>query len=263
MPKQDDFYTFALVPHVGARPTPVEIRLPRVTAIIGNTLAKPALTAWNYRFTRDVLSGYVSVLRKAGNTANTILDTLEDADMLEEALKANRLRPEDHARDAAEGRGAQAHAFLATLVDMDSNDADALASDKVHGSSALVSGVTFAIATWWLEAQPLVVASEKTLYSLRHGFAGTVDLVWFDKKERVLTDLKTRKPDIGMYESDDLQTAAYEGAWNEMYPDSPIDRRTILVAREDGSHDEYPATRRYAAFVALKAVYDELQGKGA
>jgi hypothetical protein len=56
-----------------------------------------------------------------------------------------------------------------------------------------------------------------------------------------MTDLKTRGEGKDMYSSDDIQTGLYTVAWNEMHPEQPIGKRTVLLARDNGSFNEYQA----------------------
>ena len=76
----------------------------------------------------------------------------------------------------------------------------------------------------------------------------------------VLMDLKTRKEGARVYTSDEVQVGAYEMAWTRMNRRT-VDRRTVLVAREDGTWDEVEATTPPAVFIHLLAVYSILKGR--
>jgi hypothetical protein len=240
----------------------VTIDLPSVTTIIGETLAKPMLVGWAYRTTRDNISGMVDVLvsNQLSEDNDALIDLLRDADMLEEYLKDNKLRPDDLKNIAAD-RGTAAHDFLERLalaaLRGDSGDADAIASRLLAQENA--APTQRAVAGWWLERQPSVVMSEALLISLDEQFAGTVDLVWNDFEDNlVITDLKSRKTGGAVYESDHIQCGAYTIAWEER-DRRLVDRTTVLVVREDGSWiEEEPTFDATGVFLDLLSAYRKL-----
>lgn len=233
------------------------IELPSVTSVIKSTLAAPALVGWAYRSTRDAISGAVGVL--ASDPAlrpEQIVDMVEDADWLEEWLKENRLRPED-VRDERGEFGTAAHVSLEKLAEA---EAPLDLADKLL-SNPRSTPEQRAIATWWLEARPSVVASEKVMYSLRHGFSGTVDLI----SERefgglTVTDLKTRRKGLGVYTSDEAQVGGYQIMYEEMTR-TRVQSRTILLAQDDGTPLEVPVSTDPEVFLRLLDVYRMLKGE--
>jgi hypothetical protein len=260
------YYTFVLRnENTGRYHHNVSIKLPSVTTVIGATLAKPALVRWAYGSTRDAISGLVSVLVSNIQEADRadaipeLLDMLTDADWLEETLKDNQLRPDD-IKDIAGERGNVAHAWLEELCKVYLDDqhgpeiadqaALAVPSDSWHTG----------VSRWWRQAQPTVLESETVLYSLRHGFAGSVDLVWIDAEGNlVITDLKSRGPERGVYESDHVQAGAYKIAYEEM-SGTKVDRTSVLVVREDGSFEEESTTLPPTTFLHLLDVFKNLKG---
>jgi hypothetical protein len=226
--------------------------LPSVTEIIGATLAKPQLLDWYYSTTVDSIE--------------TLLDTFKDVpeDGLEAWLEVNKLRPHD-IRDTRAEEGTAAHEYLAYLASFDPVEA------VVQRPSPGFNGVfQEAIFHWWKTRVPKVLASETVLYSLRHGFAGTCDLVVeLDRKPTVgtevaLIDLKTRKanPIPKAYVSDQLQLAAYRLAWDEMHPENPIQATYALLALDDGSWRMVDTHLSSSVFLSLLDVYHGLKGVG-
>ena len=240
------------------------ISLPSVTTIIGRVLAKPALIPWTYRETRDAISGLVHLLMIDANngeyTEHDVLELLADADELEAYLKENKLRPEDQ-KTAAQNRGKAAHSMLEELgllaLENDDAAADALAQRILEKTT--YTQFDKATASWWVDREPRVVASEHRLLSLTHRYAGSTDLIWRDRDDAlVLTDLKSRRAGQPAWESDHIQVGGYSIAWEEM-GNPPIDRETVLVVREDGTWDEYESTvDNRGVFLSLLDVYAKL-----
>ncbi len=259
------YYTFVLRnENTGRYVKDVTIQLPSVTTIISKTLAKPALMPWTYRTTRDYIAGTFQTLLQSkvwvGTDLLELLETFSDADMLEEYLKENRLRPEDTTKDAST-RGNEGHATLEELgrLSLYEDEVALKAASKIL-ADARASDVDKGIAGWWLDRQPHVVESESVLYSLKHGFVGSVDLIWRDLQDRlVVTDLKTRGVDKGIYESDHIQCGAYAIAFEEMR-NEPVAFTTVLVVREDGSWIEEASPLPEDTFLHVLSLYNALKG---
>jgi hypothetical protein len=222
--------------------------LPSVTEIIGATLAKPQLLDWYYNSTVqgvEILLDYIADIEELKN---------HDVDAM---LKENRLRPHD-IRDEAAERGTAAQEFLADI-----------SSFSPQSTRLAQTPFEEAILHWWLARSPRPLASDAVLYSLRHGFAGTCDLVVeLDRKptigtERALIDLKTRKASWpNPYTSDMLQISAYKLAWDEMHPENPIQATYALLALDDGSWRMVDTHLSSSVFLSLLDVYKALKGAG-
>jgi len=249
-------YEFVLRRATGSYDKDTIIKLPSVTHIIGNVVAKP-LDGWVYKVTRDNISGMVNVL---DDHRDELLDTMADPDMLAEYMKENRLRPEDVAGDAST-RGTREHEMLEALckayLESDETAAEQLANRTLKRDTA--SPWAKAIASWWLDRYPHIIASESVLYSLTLGVAGTVDMVYGMQGEVIVTDLKTRGEGKPAYRSDFIQTDGYADMWEEMTGEI-VDRRTVLIAREDGTVDEYENDLPRGTFRQTKELYDLLKG---
>ena len=79
-------------------------------------------------------------------------------------------------------------------------------------------------ADFWNAVKPTTVATEYHLFSDKHEYAGTCDLICRIKDELWLLDIKTSN---SLHTSHDLQVAAYATAWNETHSE-PVTRAGIL-----------------------------------
>ena len=108
-----------------------------------------------------------------------------------------------------------------------------------------------------------VEAVEKVVYSLKHGFAGTADLILFDRLGivREVVDFKTHKPNTPepAFFEDLLQLAAYKLAWNEMYPDAPIVSTRVVVLREDATYSTDVRRVDPAVFLDVKKIWEQME----
>ena len=253
------YYTFNLYNEgSGKHDKSKSIQLDSVTSIISATLAKPALVWWAYATTVEAISGMVAAHLEADeghpDIITDILDTLSDADELGAYLKENRLRPEDQ-RDEAASRGSEAHDFLKLLSK--SGMVELTQADKVAQRSLRddPEGYRKGLSDWWMTRKPRPEASEKMLISLKHQYAGTVDLVYWDANDMlVLMDLKTRKEGGKAYDSDYIQVGAYVMAWNETHREQ-INRGTVLIVQPNGKWEETVSPFANEVFLDLVSVY--------
>lgn len=251
-------YTFCLQDHKGKYHPKVKIELPSSTHIIKSTLAAPQLVQWAYRQTLDSVTGLLDAEAHEPHfdEEDTLMDTLVDADILDEWLKQNKMRPND-VRDEAGDRGHREHELLEKLGKIGLEDPEAA---SLYAHKALIkkpdSPWARGILDWWIERGPIVYASELLLVSPKHGFAGTVDLIWMDDDGKlVVTDLKTRKIGAEVYTSDMFQVDSYMLGYEEQEGRTP-DRGSVLVVREDGTWIEKDVNIPRGAFLDLLKVYD-------
>jgi hypothetical protein len=263
-----DTYSWVLLDKSTGKPTSAApINLPSVTTIVKKVLAKEALLDWNYRETRDRISGLAGVLREELLWSDArIVDLLGDADMLEDFLRNNKLRPRDTTDEAAE-KGSKEHEFLERLCAVNMNDGPD--ASFVEAARALedrrINPHKVSIASWFMHRRPVVVAAEETVYSLKHGFAGTMDVAWHKSDSRYdssyirLTDLKNRKVGAEAYASDHYQLDGYGIAWDEMNPGAEYMDRSVLVARADGTWIEEDVHLKPEAFLSLLQTYNDMK----
>ena len=246
--------------------TAVVRALPSVTTIIKATVANPVLVGWAYRTTRDTIAGLVSVLKHAGNQADEenamgLLDILEDADVLEELLKENKLTLTQITKMHAD-RGTAEHWHLEELTKVAARDYEAslrLAERYTRAANGWRRG----IGTWWLANRPRVLASERVLPNPNAGYCGSVDLIWETHDGALgVTDLKTRLDDREAYDSDEFQVDAYADAWVANGGREP-DFRAVLVVREDGTVlDHRDFTIEWGSFPKVLDLYNARKGGG-
>lgn len=221
-----------------------KIVLPSVTTIIGAVLAKPGIPGW---YAKKMAEGVAALVEHSdfSDSDLDLNDILTDPEILIEWMKENAVHPDD-IRDELADQGKEKHEILELLCGLPTEE-------QMDAAAALADGddpFAQAIGKWWVKRRPHVIASEVRLRSLRWGFAGTADLVYqapvLGSRTMLgpvcMTDLKNRSEGKGMYESDDAQTGLYKVAWDEMHPLKPIAKRTVLLARDNGSFNEYPAT---------------------
>lgn len=158
-------------------------KVPGVTTILGEAMAKPALINW------------------AGNaTAAYAVDNWAALGKLPPSARLDRLkggRYED--RDAAGRRGTEVHGLAERLV----KGEEVEVPDELAGH--VESYVDF-LNTW--EPEPLLV--EAVIANRAVGYCGTLDLVATMAGETWLLDVKTARS--GIFESDALQMCAYAHA---------------------------------------------------
>lgn len=232
------------------------IDLPSVTHIIKSMFGGPP-PEWGYKLALHGVAQAVSL----GHSLPS------DPEELKQLLKDVGTPTPYSERDKGAVRGSRVHGYL-----------EALAAWQQDAFSGLTTptpmpvpedGYEAAVAEWWTQKRPRVIASEIRVRSPHRGYAGTTDLVWeygrTDAPTRVITDLKTHKP-VSMKNparvEDLLQNAAYRLAWNEDPRRADyIHETTVLVACEDGRWFEDTRNQGHEqAFLALLQLYRTLRG---
>lgn len=198
--------------YVDVRDNGDSVKIPGVTAILGDGLAKPALVAW-----------------AANQTAAYAVDHWDELAELPLSQRMTRLqkaRFED--LDAASGRGTAVHKLAQRLV----------AGDRVDVPDPLAGHVESYVKflDQW-DVQPLLV--EATIVNRRHGYAGTLDLVsdFPTLDQRLLCDVKTARS--GVFPDNALQLAGYRYADAYLHgatekPMIPVDGCAVIHVRADG-----------------------------
>jgi len=218
--------------------TPYGFELASVTTIIGATIPKPfSAGAW-YGY-RMGLEGVMAEYKGRSLPA--------DAEMLERKLSEQGRNPNQQL-DVSRNRGFAAHDVLELLATG--------AEDEAHNVSRREesdSGTAYgrAVLRWWEEKgcpdaydrknKNFKWKAEQPVFSLKHGYAGTADLI----SATEVVDLKTHKPQVGFtkpgkgpaYLSDLIQLRAYRTAWEEMGNPAPQGNR-IVIARSNGNYLE-------------------------
>lgn len=195
-----------------------EKAVPSVTEIIDAVLAKNGLPDWYYK---QAVQGFGTLLEKYGEHLP------KDVRSLHSLMKSEGLSPYS-VRDAAASQGIAIH-----------NAVEALAKGRRPT-------VFPSLTTWWKDKglkKDRILGAESLVYSGRHGYAGTVDLVYRDdpltaptaagalgEGPVVLADIKTG----AIRDSHEIQVELYRWAWEEM-GNKHIDRLQIIQVPRDGS----------------------------
>lgn len=111
-----------------------------------------------------------------------------------------------------------------------------------------------------------VIQAERPIWSARHGYVGTGDLKAYYDGQLAILDYKTGKY---IYAEYFMQTAAYQSAHQEEFPDEEIVKRVIVNVGRDGrlaveERDNSTLSSDFGAFLGLLAVWRwdcENQGK--
>ena len=169
-------YTFSLTRFDG-QPTEWGFELPSVTTIIGDVLGKPAgaMAWWGYRLG---ISGVAQLGLHVDPGANV--------DAIEAYLREQDIDP-NKATSKAGDRGSNAHYVLECLAEGRREEAEELVAKEIADTGAKYCE---AVVSWWdaytqgweadsetgkVFPHPNVV-SERPVWSLRHGYSGTLDL---------------------------------------------------------------------------------------
>lgn len=241
--------------------------LPSVTTIIKGVIGIPAgaMSWYGYRL---ALSGVAELLGEPEVVARMIDEPLPE--QLETLLKEKEIDP-NHAVSKAGDRGSAAHDVLEKLAAGDREGAERAADFEEKASGTKYAR---AVISWWEDKgfgqlqkeHPDHIASERRVWSLRHGYAGSLDLGIYDPPGGTwgIWDLKTHKPASGFtkpgfgaaYISDLLQIEAYASAWSEMGLGDAFPAG-VVIARENGKYLEDTRRLKSAAsvFLALIDIY--------
>mgnify|MGYP000557271449 CR=1 FL=1 len=210
--------------------------LPSVTTVT-RLIAKEGLPIWYKRMALEGVFAALMARRQQGMEAFPI-----EEEMLRQLLAEAEGYPEQE-RDAAAGFGSELHAIISDLL--------------LGAEIAVPPPFAAAVAAFrrWQETAGLhltLFASEAPVYSLQHGYAGTVDAIGWREREAAIVaiDWKSGK---GIYREYALQVAAYAAAIEEMtgYPVSEC-----WVVRLGRDHPSFVARQVHdwrAAFDAFKA----------
>lgn len=125
-------------------------------------------------------------------------------------------------------RGTDVHEFMERVLK---------GADEIPHADDPYRGYKEAGLKWLLERKPDLsdAVSEEKVWSLRHGFAGKTDTIVTIAGSRTLLDWKTSKQ---LRPETALQTIAYKEAYNELFPNSPVEVRMAVRLGEDGSYEE-------------------------
>ena len=219
------------------------LKVPSVTTIMGGALAKPALVNW-----------------AATVTADYAIDHWDELSEMNLSDRLERLRNARYAdRDVTARRGAEVHRLADTLA----HGRRVKVPDELAGH---VDAYRSFLEDWHVE--PVLAAA--VVFSDRHGYAGTVDLIADidhpdtpGRRIRALLDINTSTSSSVVFDETPLQLAAYRYA--DVWSDDPARPGhkmppvgfTGVVHVGPHGYSLIPVTARRAefrAFLAAKAV---------
>jgi len=273
---QGGAYKLAIV-----RPDGTAIDLPhnldRVTTVLKAVFAKEGLVYWAY----DIGAHGVAELARQGYDVAAMDDV-----MLQATLKEYGASPWA-VRDARAEEGTDAHDYLEKIADgrvivehqEDGSVVEWEPPEEFPPVYSTPTGYKLAVARWWLDTLPDVVASEQTLVSVTDRYAGTTDLIHRvpcpdHEGEMILkiTDLKTKggpRPltpkkqqpkKLNPYDEHHGQLGAYARAYHEM-TGQEILAGSILFAFEDGVYAEVDCQPDERLFLAALQMYRALEAR--
>jgi len=162
-------------------------RLTGVTTIIG-ILDKPQLIGWASNMAVDYIKD---------NFPTGIITREEKEKVFEEARKAWRIK-----RDKAGDIGTEVHKMIEDYVKSKINNE----RNVFYSENPQVQKMFDKFVEWAEENKVKFLLSEQKLYSEKHWFAGTVDLVIEIKGKKYIADIKTSRD---IYNTNYIQTAGY------------------------------------------------------
>lgn len=114
---------------------------------------------------------------------------------------------------------------------------DELDISEYHPEAQRLGTIAFdKFRKWWEKQGMAFIHAELQMVSEDHLFGGTLDLLARDKDKRTcLVDFKTTKR---LRTANGIQAGGYRIAYNENYPDDPIERICILRLPKDGKDVE-------------------------
>lgn len=227
-----------------------EKALPSVTEIL-RCIGKPALIQWAAKEERTLVMEtaadlYFDAHATPKMSRPTYLATLD--------ARIGKLRANQRLLQKAGEIGAQVHALIEWNLRR-------LLGQKVGPEPRIEEKAQWAFMAWedWAKKvtlKPLLI--EQTVFSLQHGYAGTMDLLALVEDVPTLVDFKTGK---AVYQEAHLQNVAYQVALAEM-GHGPADGGMILRLPKTETDPEFeampvPAAQElFPTFLAVKKVWE-------
>lgn len=220
------------------------VKLPSVTTILGKALPKGGLEWWGYKIACHAMT----------EAANDLPSSIADGDELYDLLKKRKkVTPYTELKKAG-SRGTDVHNYAEALLRREGIDPDDVPEEQ--------QGYVDALLKWYDEenvecVEP--VAIEAPLFSLKHGFAGTCDLITKRGNDYWVEDFKTSK---AVYDSHLIQLAAYEQAAKEMglIPEGANVRKFVIRLGLDGEYELSESRYTIDDFLKVMSVYNLLEG---
>lgn len=185
-----------------------------VTTIL-QVIAKPALISW----AANEVARYITINCKYDGEVKCFTVT---SDELELARKAHAQKKKD-----AGTIGTKAHNWIERFVK------SAIAGTEPIEIDPDIAHIVVNFMQWAKENKVKFLESEKRLFSKKHWYAGTVDLVFEMDGKRYIGDIKTSS---AIYNEHFFQMAAYEICLEEMGTEK-VDGYMVINLKKDGTMD--------------------------
>ena len=205
-----------------------------------------------YRVPPEVLqrNGYDPSLVIWLPAVSSVLDVYQPA-YLREWYGRKGIQEAERIRDETAGWGTQTHQLVKYIIQ----------GNKVETWEGIPEPVRNGLRAWvrWsIKSRFQPVATELVVYSLKHGYAGTLDAAGMIYGLPGIADWKTSYgSDVDLI--DWLQVSAYWQALRETYPTliKPKEGRLVILNRETGDFVEYRklAAELWKAFLTFRAAY--------
>lgn len=230
--------------------------VPSVTTIIG-VIDKPYLIPWALKMAQ----GYVMErMKDKGLSAYSLSPEISPNQValwLEEMKKEYRT-----ALKKAGDIGTEVHKWIENHIKAQIDPLGPV-SEPILPSTDSATAAIAAFLEWENVNDVKYLISEKKVFSLRHRYAGTLDVGALVNGEKTIVDFKTSNSYSHDYA---LQTAAYVQAYNEEQPvnDGFTGRLVIMLSKETGMPTPMPLEPKgsqkfsdeFDTFIAAKRVYD-------
>jgi len=173
------------------------------------------------------------------------------------AAQAHNGQDPEKVRDEAAAIGTAAHMLIECWLRGETPALDNLTHNQLHFAQQAYTNFLE-----WAETEKSSLrfhSCEQRVISETYQYGGTADLLLEIDGRFCLADFKTS---AGVYESHKIQVAAYALAWNEMYPDLPIEQVWVFrLGRERGEFQAYCLPQHewqhaQSLFLLLRQVYN-------
>lgn len=208
-----------------------------VTTIL-NVIAKPALIPWAVKTMEDWIK--TNCKKLPGKYGWEVTE-----EELKEAKSAHRKKMEK-----AGDIGTEAHKWIENWIKK---------IDQPEPENEMVKKMVNHFMTWARDNKVEFLESEKRVYSKKHWFAGTCDLVLKKDGKIYIGDLKTSS---GIYPEYFWQTAGYQLAIQEMGNYPKIEGHIIINCTKTGNievKEYYGYEKNKEAFLACLTIYRVLE----
>lgn len=147
--------------------------------------------------------------------------------------------------DEARARGTTVH----SIVEAYKKSGIKITPDIKH-----LKGYAEAFHKWVQDNDIEIVENERTVYSEKHKYAGTLDLIMKKGGDTWVCDVKTGKD---IYQEAYLQLSAYKHALEET-SDIKVDRMGVILLKENGKYKFEENDDYFEAFLSAKALWEFL-----